>query len=680
MKIQKTSFSIALLALLTSTFKSRIIRVLILMCLAIPALAGTTYYISSSGNDANNGTSPSTPWKTPNRVTQATFQAGDNILFKRGDVFQGEITQQYGLNGTANQRITFGAYGTGAKPIIYGDMTGATWTKTPGRDSIWQAFGGYFYSSNGYEKSAGGIWGVFLHNMNASELHWYLDNPDSLKKFLDSFAPSSYGVGNDTVWVRTKDGFSPSPDVVRIFHEANFIRGNYVTVRDIDFRDYGTAVKAVGGVNGDTYHNMIVRNLTVHNTSNTAIFLTGHYLDCIIDSCIVDSTGYDAIYSQFTRRCNIRHNRVSNVNLSVLGINFGGGELSGIGMQQDTDCVAEYDTIVNAGLAGFSTYYNVNDTVRYSSFTGCQAGIYLNGSGWVAQNNYTSVTGRNSPGVRVDIHGTGQTTVDSNVIYSPGGGIGVETSEPGGGTAVIYKNTVTCSNSNSFFVSWAVDGITSTNNTFIGSGVWSVGAWPTFVQYDSLATFQTATKYEKGSRWSSGPGAPIGTFTAKPDTLPATGGTVMLQWTSQNATSAAISPLIGIVATSDSIETDTIYTTTLFVLTLTGQSGSIVTYSILVTVESQQAKGTQLKYSLEPLYPNPSNGSTMIEFIMQNEGYVTLKVFDTQGREIAILAHGMYSQGIHRFQWNIGGLASGVYYCKFNSGKYTQTRRIVVVR
>ena len=142
----------------------------------------TTYYVSSSeGNDSNDGTSADTPWKTPNKVTgHGPFQPGDFILFKRGDIFQGEITQQY-LEGKVNQRIVFGAYGTGAKPIIYGDMTGATWTKTTGRKGVWQAFSGYFYSSFAYEYYSAD-WHL-LKDANNGDLHFSLSNTDSLTKF-----------------------------------------------------------------------------------------------------------------------------------------------------------------------------------------------------------------------------------------------------------------------------------------------------------------------------------------------------------------------------------------------------------------------------------------------------------------------------------------------------------------
>ncbi|SHO43792.1 carbohydrate binding domain-containing protein [Anaerocolumna xylanovorans] len=83
------------------------------------AAGGATYYVDSvSGNDSNNGTSSSTPWKTVSKVNAKTFAAGDKILFKAGSVFNGQL---YPLgSGAAGSPIVIDMYGTGSKPIING--------------------------------------------------------------------------------------------------------------------------------------------------------------------------------------------------------------------------------------------------------------------------------------------------------------------------------------------------------------------------------------------------------------------------------------------------------------------------------------------------------------------------------------------------------------------------------
>jgi hypothetical protein len=93
-----------------------------------------------------------------------------------------------------------------------------------------------------------------------------------------------------------------------------------------------------------------------------------------------------------------------------------------------------------------------------------------------------------------------------------------------------------------------------------------------------------------------------GTFTCTPDTLPASGGTVTLQWTSQNATTASISPTVGTVTLSGSINQPVTSTTT-YTLTLSGPGGSS-TYAAKVVVRSN------LPVPSAPAFLSPQAGAT----------------------------------------------------------------------
>ncbi len=80
------------------------------------ALAADYYVDAQSGVDTNPGTLGS-PWRTIAQVNVAPLSAGDRVLFKRGCEFRGQLVPHSG-NGTAS--VTYGAYGTGAKPKLYG--------------------------------------------------------------------------------------------------------------------------------------------------------------------------------------------------------------------------------------------------------------------------------------------------------------------------------------------------------------------------------------------------------------------------------------------------------------------------------------------------------------------------------------------------------------------------------
>ena len=62
------------------------------LLLALFVLVGLTshaknYYLSASGDNANTGLSPATPWRTIAKINTFTFTAKDSILFKRGETF-----------------------------------------------------------------------------------------------------------------------------------------------------------------------------------------------------------------------------------------------------------------------------------------------------------------------------------------------------------------------------------------------------------------------------------------------------------------------------------------------------------------------------------------------------------------------------------------------------------------
>ncbi len=112
------------------------ISAVILLLLLNFRVDAKTYYVASSGNDNNSGTSTSAPWKTLAKVSSFTgFAAGDQILFNRGDVFYGKLT--INNSGASGNPIVFGAYGNGADPVISGFTAVTSWTSLG--NNIWES-------------------------------------------------------------------------------------------------------------------------------------------------------------------------------------------------------------------------------------------------------------------------------------------------------------------------------------------------------------------------------------------------------------------------------------------------------------------------------------------------------------------------------------------------------------
>ena len=93
-------------------------------------LHAKNYYVSASGNDANDGLTTATAWKSIAKVNSFTFAANDHILFNRGDVFNGAIRAN-------RSSLFFEAYGSGSNPLISGLSTVSSWTNVGG--NIWES-------------------------------------------------------------------------------------------------------------------------------------------------------------------------------------------------------------------------------------------------------------------------------------------------------------------------------------------------------------------------------------------------------------------------------------------------------------------------------------------------------------------------------------------------------------
>jgi len=79
-------------------------------------------------------------------------------------------------------------------------------------------------------------------------------------------------------------------------------------------------------------------------------------------------------------------------------------------------------------------------------------------------------------------------------------------------------------------------------------------------------------------------------------------------------------------------------------------------------------------------YPNPFNPSTVIRFTVPRSTFVSLKVFDVIGKEIATLEQRNIEQGNHSVTWNADGMPSGVYFYRFIAGGFVQTKKMLLLR
>ena len=80
----------------------------------------TTYFVDSeAGDDARDGLTEATAWRTLERANAAEMKPGDRMLFRRGGLWRGKLDLK---SGTAEARTYYGAYGKGPKPVFQGSV------------------------------------------------------------------------------------------------------------------------------------------------------------------------------------------------------------------------------------------------------------------------------------------------------------------------------------------------------------------------------------------------------------------------------------------------------------------------------------------------------------------------------------------------------------------------------
>ncbi|RPI73750.1 MAG: T9SS C-terminal target domain-containing protein [Ignavibacteriales bacterium] len=114
-------------------------------------------------------------------------------------------------------------------------------------------------------------------------------------------------------------------------------------------------------------------------------------------------------------------------------------------------------------------------------------------------------------------------------------------------------------------------------------------------------------------------------------------------------------------------------------------SGNVPIQEIDVTVFSgatgiNNQNGPINTFTLEQNYPNPFNPSTVISYQLPVSGFVSLKVYDVLGNEVATLVNGEQNSGSHSINFNAAQLSSGVYIYRLNAGKFSETKSMILIR
>ncbi len=103
-------------------------------------------------------------------------------------------------------------------------------------------------------------------------------------------------------------------------------------------------------------------------------------------------------------------------------------------------------------------------------------------------------------------------------------------------------------------------------------------------------------------------------------------------------------------------------------------------YDINTGIDKRSDVVPPADFALAQNFPNPFNPSTTIRFEIPSPGFVTLKVFDVLGREIATLIQDRMAAGEYSVPWDAASCASGVYYYKLETANAVLVKKMILLR
>ena len=108
----------------------------------------------------------------------------------------------------------------------------------------------------------------------------------------------------------------------------------------------------------------------------------------------------------------------------------------------------------------------------------------------------------------------------------------------------------------------------------------------------------------------------------------------------------------------------------------------------ILTTDVEDGNSPIKEFSLEQNYPNPFNPSTKIKFTIpsviasetKQSQFVSLKVYDVLGNEVATLVDEFKPAGSYAIEFSADGLTSGIYFYKIQAGCFVETKKMILLR
>jgi beta-glucosidase len=105
-----------------------------------------------------------------------------------------------------------------------------------------------------------------------------------------------------------------------------------------------------------------------------------------------------------------------------------------------------------------------------------------------------------------------------------------------------------------------------------------------------------------------------------------------------------------------------------------------ITILVPTEVTSDKKPVIPATFKLEQNFPNPFNPSTNFTYQIGKAGFVSVKIYDLLGREVATLVNEFKQAGSYPATWNAASFGSGIYFYKMQSGSFTSTKKMILMK
>ena len=388
-----------------------------------PLSTGKVYYVSSNGNDENDGLSISSPLKTLAAVSKLELIAGDSVLFKKGDTFEGKLTLS-NLKGEKNNPITFASYGDSTEmPIItntkkYASSSVFTFVNSSNlviRDLSFEVYG---MNRNTTSSSTCSTGISFQYNHVGDETFEgiYVYNNKLVGKSIndsyEAFDTNSSGI----VFMTLEETHDGSP--LNMFNGA-YIRYNEVSCFGRVGIQCGGWIQEKGGQNEmhrNKYLNLHFDNNVVHHIGGIGMYIAAGK-NSTMDRNHIYETGITTDKSMIEGQCGMMYlsAEYSSASFNVIHDCYDANtswDAMGIDIDWNTDHIeVSYNYIYNCQGSGIGTMANQNCSIKYNRIENCRGETTHDGS--ITISNFTN---RQYP-VPDDFHSVTNLIIDGNLIW-----------------------------------------------------------------------------------------------------------------------------------------------------------------------------------------------------------------------------------------------------------------------